>query len=229
MGSSPSGITSASDLDAAFRSLQDKLRGFVRKRVRSPEVTDDLVQDVFAKAVKAIESGRVPANLAGWLYAAARTTIVDHYRSRREGEIELSDDLATAESDPSLERELSDCLRPLAASLPARYRDTLLRTDFDGRTMGSVAAEDGVSLSAVKSRASRARALLKSKLLECCQVERTGTIIHDYRPRAPGCTRCGPDAALAATPAGPIRSMLSNPQHGGISRNGDSKPSERCS
>ena len=41
--------------------------------------------------------------------------------------------------------------------LPDKYRDTLLATDFDGEKMQSVADREGVSLSAIKSRASRGR------------------------------------------------------------------------
>jgi len=194
VGSEPSlDVSTSSAVDEAFRALQDKLRGFIRKRIRSNETVEDLLQDVFAKAVVASNSGRGPANLAGWLYATARTTIVDHYRSSRtRTEVEIDEALAARPDESDLEQELSTCLRPLASTLEPIYRETLLATDFEGRSLRSVAEEHGVSLSAVKSRASRARSLLKAQLLKCCRVESTRRGITDYSPRGTECPACAP-------------------------------------
>ena len=87
-------------------------------------------------------------------------------------------------SDELLHQELATCLRPLARQLPAIYRDTLLATDFDGKTMQTLADEQGLSLSAIKSRASRARFMLKAKLLDCCHVEMSGGLVTDYHSRS---------------------------------------------
>ena len=174
------------EIAAAFDSLQHSLRGYLRRRVDDPTVAEDLLQDVFVKALAAIGADRAPKNLPGWLYAAARTTVIDYYRAGRPSAGEISDytpDTQDADGE-LLHRELATCLRPLAEQLPAIYRDTLLATDFDGRTMRAVAVEQGLSVSAIKSRASRGRIMLKEKLLDCCHVEISGGVVADYRPRS---------------------------------------------
>lgn len=55
--------------------------------------------------------------------------------------------------------------------------------------MRTLAEQQQVSVSAIKSRASRARVMLKEKLLECCHIEMTDGLVSDYHRISP--TRCG--------------------------------------
>lgn len=183
------------DLGVAFTLLRNSLRNYLRRHVSDPCAVEDLLQDIFVKALAAIDANRAPKNPAGWLYAAARTTVVDYYRSSRSGAKELDEDLPDTQhaDDELLHQELAMCLRPLAQLLPALYRDALLATDFDGRTMQSLAKEQGLSVSAIKSRASRARRMLKASLLDCCHVEVADGMVIDYGRRSSepckgGCT-----------------------------------------
>jgi RNA polymerase sigma-70 factor, ECF subfamily len=172
------------DPSVAYADLRTSLRSYLRRRVANQSLVEDLVQDVFLKAATAAQAGRSPSNLTGWLYAAARTTVVDHYRSMRPETVELDETLADAEADDTLlHQQLANCLRPLAQQLPAIYRDTLLAADFDGQSLQSLADKQGLSVSAVKSRASRGRMMLKHLLLECCHVETGGGLVNDYRRR----------------------------------------------
>lgn len=174
--------TTSQDLGEAFSVLRVSLCNYLRRRVSDPALIEDLVQDVFVKASAAIGDNRAPRNLVGWLYAAARTTVIDYYRSARPDIVELDENLPDAQlaNDELLHQQLATCLRPFTQQLPAIYRDTLFATDFEGKTMRTLAEEQGVSLSAIKSRASRARLMLKAKLLECCHVEISNGIVTDY-------------------------------------------------
>lgn len=174
--------TTSEDLGVAFSVLRVSLRNYLRRRVSDSALIEDLIQEVFVKASAAIGANRAPKNLTGWLYAAARTTVVDYYRSARPDIMELDENLPDTQlaNDELLHHELATCLRPFTQQLPAIYRDTLLATDFEGKTMRTLAEEQGVSLSAIKSRASRARLMLKEKLLECCHMETSNGIVTDY-------------------------------------------------
>lgn len=174
------------DLGKVFAALRHSLLSYLRRQVRDVTIAEDLLQDVFVKVLGAINANRAPRNLQGWLYATARTTVIDFYRSTKLGVKAPDENLPYTQhaDDELLHQELATCLRPLAKKLPAIYRDTLLATDFDGRTIQAVAKDQDLSLSAIKSRASRARVMLKKKLLECCHVEMSNGMITDYHRRS---------------------------------------------
>ncbi|WP_181919505.1 sigma-70 family RNA polymerase sigma factor [Alkalilimnicola ehrlichii] len=169
------------DLKDAFTHFRLSLRRYLRRRLPDPAQADDLLQDVFLKALTAQESGRRIDNLAGWLYAATRTVLVDHYRAQAAPTQALDEELPDDEDDEaSLHQELSLCLRPFIERLPPLYRETLLATELEGKAMRALAEEQGVSVSAIKSRAARGRAMLKAKLLACCHIEMKGGLVSDY-------------------------------------------------
>lgn len=178
------------DLGAAFSRLQQSLRSYLRRRLSDPTQAEDLLQDVFVKALVADRAGRRIDNLTGWLSAVARTTLVDYYRTTGAPTQSLDENIPVSELDDlKLHEEISDCLKPFMARLPPIYRDTLIATDIDGATMRSLAEKQKVSMSAVKSRAARARGMLKEKLLECCDVEMTDGLVSDYHHKS--AARCG--------------------------------------
>lgn len=159
------------DMSAAYHNLRQALLGLIRKQVSDNMVAEDILHEVFLKALAAIEHGDTPNNLTGWLYSIARNAVIDHYRAKRPVE-ELSEDLAIPVSEDNLaEQDLALCIKPLTMALPALYRDTLLATDFAGQTLKMLADKENVSISAMKSRASRGRQMLRQNLLACCQVE----------------------------------------------------------
>ncbi|HEX9876369.1 MAG TPA: sigma-70 family RNA polymerase sigma factor [Gammaproteobacteria bacterium] len=170
------------DLAAAFAGLRRSLRAYLRRRLPNPTVADDLLQDVFLKALSSKQIGRRIDNLGGWLYAATRTTLADYFRSSGMPMEALSDDIPNEETDdPRMHQELSLCLRPFIDKLPPLYRDTLIAAEFQGATMRALAEAEGVSVSAVKSRAARARAMLRRALLQCCNVEFENGLVSGYR------------------------------------------------
>lgn len=192
------------DLAVSYQALRLGMLGFLRKHVGDPMVAEDLLHEVFMKALGAGQKGVTPRNMSGWLYKIARNTVIDYYRTRRPSE-KLPDGLsAEGSGDTPLEQSLAQCLQPLAEQLPSLYRDALMAAELQGRPLQSLADEWKVSLSAVKSRASRGRVMLKEKLLACCRIEasRTGAILDFEARRASeacggsdprGCRNLGPD------------------------------------
>ncbi len=164
--------TSEQELASAYATLRRGLLASIRYKVRDAQVAEDLLQDVFVKAVKAVREGRAPGNLAAWLHQVVRTTVIDHYRAGKPDTEPLDEDTAQVPSD-DLERFqiLATCMQPLVMSLPPLYRDAVMAADFQGRALANL--DQGVSVSAAKSRVSRGRALLRERLLQCCTVERS--------------------------------------------------------
>lgn len=60
-----------------------KVLHYIRRRVDDHQLAEDLVSDVFAKAIDAQRRGKgAKRHVTGWLYRIAHNLIVDHYRSR---------------------------------------------------------------------------------------------------------------------------------------------------
>lgn len=200
---------SETDLGLAFSRLQQSLRSYLRRRVPDVTLAEDLLQDVFVKALASERAGHQIHNLTGWLFASARTTLVDYYRSRGEPMQELDESMPAHEADDiRLHEEISHCLKPFIEQLPPIHRDTLIATDIYGETMRSLAEKQQVSVSAIKSRASRARVMLKEKLLECCRIEITDGLVSDYHRISP--TRCGEKCASQVIPADRLQRPLNS-------------------
>lgn len=189
----PAGIGSprAEDLAGSYARLRSSLLAFLRRHTGDPQVAEDLLHDVVVKALAATrDEASSPRHLTGWLYAVARNVAMDHHRRSRPTE-ELPEELEApaGDDDEAAVGELARCLRPMAERLPATYRDTLIAAEFDGLALADVARRQGLSLSAVKTRASRGRRLLQQQIVECCRVAlSTRGQVLDYDARkAAGC------------------------------------------
>lgn len=177
------------DLGTAFAHLQSNLRRYLRQWVHDSGQAEDLLQEIFMKALISQHKGRPIRNLTGWLYAVARTTLIDYFRANNTSMETISENIPDIKTDDlRLHEELSACLRPFAEQLAPIYRDTLIATDFQGETLRAVAEKQKLSVSAIKSRALRARRMLKEKLLACCHVEMENALVSDYhRISTAGC------------------------------------------
>ena len=172
-----------SELGIAYAQLRSQLRNFLRRHVSDASVADDLVQDIFVKALQSHRTGKLITNVSAWLYTAARTTLIDHYRAQGEPTLELDEShWISEENELELHGKLAVCLRPFIEQLTPIYRDSLLANEFDGISLRELVEREGVSLSAIKSRVSRARVMLKEKVLQCCHVEMQDGVVMDYYP-----------------------------------------------
>lgn len=158
------------ETEKVWAEFHGKLLAFIRKRVNGDAVADDVLQDVFVKIHKNIDTIRKGKKLESWVYQIARNTIIDHYRTRKE-HVGLPDWLASPEPVDEMEGhgEISACLASLVEHLPEKYRRAVRLCDIEGRPQSDVAAMEGLSLSGAKSRIQRGRTQLKELLHDCCQ------------------------------------------------------------
>lgn len=195
--------------------VHDGLRAFIARRVSDQGHVDDILQDVFVRVHRQIDSVSDPGRLISWIYQITRNAIIDHYRKpgrQREipsglsAELEGLDEVAetstaTHPGDMAEPRaELATCLRPMIERLPQDYRDAITLVEIDGLTQQAAATQMGLSLSGMKSRVQRGRAQLKQMLDDCCLIEldrRKGVI--DYQSRRADCNLCGSDQKTPET------------------------------
>ena len=189
-----------------WQQVHDGLRAAIAKRVDSDAEVDDILQEVFLRMHRGIDTLKDPRRVMSWVYQITRHAIIDHYRTaarRREMPLGLAADMelagptpassVTSDSADSGEHrsELAGCLRPMIEQLDEDYREAIMLVEFEGLTQQAAAKRIGLSLSGMKSRVQRGRSQLKRKLDDCCLIEldqRNG--ITDYSVRDPKRSPC---------------------------------------
>lgn len=154
---------------AAWLSHEAELRGFLTHRLGDADQADDLLQEVFLKAMR---QGRDFCELdqpRAWLYQVARNALIDRSRLAKP-QVELPEDLAAVESARDPVDELDACLTRNLARLSDEDRLIIEQCDLKGIRQQDFAAQHGLSLPAAKSRLLRARQRLREALVQHCQV-----------------------------------------------------------
>ncbi|GAB4209710.1 MAG: sigma-70 family RNA polymerase sigma factor [Tibeticola sp.] len=170
----------------AWIAHETELRRWLRARLRDPADADDLMQELFIKALRQGQRFCDIHNARAWLFEVARNLLADTLRVARET-VELPETLAAEDDEPDTVDALTACLPRVLAELSEADRDVITRCDLEGMPQAAYAALHGLSLSAAKSRVQRARERLRARLAEACQVrlDPQGHVA-DFTPRA-GC------------------------------------------
>lgn len=134
-------------------------------------ITDDLVQDVFAKALGQHNQLRDMAALHGWLCSILANCWHDHLRNRKEtADIDTIDECehpaAAAPDEDYLQNEIVGRVRQAVARLPAGQREVVTLVDLEEFSYAEVATILDIPIGTVMSRLSRARIALRDKLKE---------------------------------------------------------------
>lgn len=171
---------SAVDFDSAVTEFATKLRRFIRRRVPDDATADDLTQETLLKVFRSRSKPPEAQRLEAWIYRIARNTLIDYYRRRRPSE-ELPASLAEEPADDvaDLRHAVIASMRCMLAEMPEIYREPVRLAEFEGLPLAKVALRMDLSLSAVKTRVRRGRAMLKRRLQQCCRFEfdRMGKVI----------------------------------------------------
>ena len=146
---------------AAFGSLYEQysrmVHGILLAHVSYTEA-EDLVQDVFLRAMQQLSSLREPAAFGGWIAAIARRLAVDLHRKYRAAWDPQAAAPGTRPNDEAF--TVLDALR----SLPQAYRETLILRLVEGMTGPEIAARTGLTPESVRVNLCRGMKLLRRAL-----------------------------------------------------------------
>lgn len=170
-------------LTTAWTAHEPELRGWLRHRLGNPAEADDLLQDLFLKALRQGDRFCSIQNPRAWLFEVARNTLADKLRVSR-NMVDLPDDLP----EPAIELDTVDtlaaCLPRVLSELSDSDREAITLCDLQGMPQAEFAAAQNLSLSAAKSRIQRARLHLKDRMKVACQVQfDTDGHVLDFLPR----------------------------------------------
>ena len=166
------------------------------------QITRNAIADYYRAPVRRREIGGVAPDGAVDLGAGQGTTAAAGTSGANAEPLHPIDPRSTSDDAPAT-RELAGCVRPLLQLLPPSYQEALTLVEFDGVAQVDAASRLGISVSGMKSRVQRGRALLRDGLLECCEISRSATGgVLDFAPRSSG--SCGTAASEPSpkTPCG---------------------------
>ena len=149
--------------------LLPTLRGLARVMTGADHaLADDLVQDTMVNALQAQDQFRPGTNLEAWLFTILRNRFRS-LRSRRHVTAEVAaDDLAALATVPAAQESRLEVLAFRAAfrRLPRAQLEMLVLVGVRGLSYEAAAAVCGCEVGTAKSRVHRARAALRSMLLD---------------------------------------------------------------
>jgi len=153
--------------ERAFEAIVVRYRRPLERSVRRmlpPALVEDVVQSALVAAWSALAAGAAVRELRPWLHAIARNAAVRALAGAGEACAHLSEQLPGAGSaaDAVALREDARAALAAVAGLPARQREALLRTVFDGDSRAQIALDLEAPEGTVRQLVHRARTSVRA-------------------------------------------------------------------
>jgi RNA polymerase sigma-70 factor, ECF subfamily len=143
---------------------------------------EEAVQDAFWSVIRKIDTFRGGSAFGSWVYRIVSNAAYAKVRRRRQAIDEIAIDEALPAfdengrhagslvdwssriDDPAVQTELRTVLSSALSELPAHYRAVVVMHDVEGWSMAEIANGLGITVATAKTRAHRARLLLRRRL-----------------------------------------------------------------
>ena len=155
---------------AVWNEYKTSLLKFISIKVNNENDAQDLLQEVLLKSYQYCAKGKQILHWKAWLFKIAHNAIIDYFKKKNKF-VPLEFDLNEELSEVSLVGDASEYIKPLLKLLPEKYATPLSLADIEGINHKEIAERLNLSLPNTKSRILRARQKLKSRFLECCNIE----------------------------------------------------------
>lgn len=157
---------------------QHKIVHLVNRYVKDPSEAQDVAQDTFIKAYRALGDFRGESAFYTWLYRIAINTAKNYLlsRSRRHSEYEIDvQDAEQVENAPQLKdmdtpenmlmnEQIVEVIRSAIEKLPEEMRIAITLREFEGMSYEEIAEAMDCPIGTVRSRIFRAREAIDAKL-----------------------------------------------------------------
>ncbi len=171
------------DFDIIVTQYQKKIFNVIYRFLGDYEDAVDLTQETFISAFRHYDRFRGDAKVFTWLYQIARNLCINRVRQRerqRSLRIESLDQPRESSEDEGMTREIADWsqsphtvlerkelqqrLTAAIEALPPDYKEVVLLREYHNLSYNEIVDATGLTLENVKTRLSRARAMLRRKL-----------------------------------------------------------------
>ncbi len=154
---------------AAWQKHESELRGWMIGRMGNRADAEDLLQELFLKAIRQGDRFCSVTNARAWLFTVARNALADRTRVQRT-QVALPDEFPAPTDMAAPIDALSACLPRALAEMSDDDREVIERCDLGCMTLEAYANLKGISVPGAKSRIQRARKRLRAHLTTACQV-----------------------------------------------------------
>ncbi len=158
-----------SDLEAfgeLIRRHQDFVYGAALRVVRNPVIAQDLAQEAFVRAHRALPGFRGQAQVRSWLYRIATNLALNAVQRRKEYPADTLPE-QPARYDPAndaVNQALRKDIEKAVGELPEKLKAPLVLREFEGLSYQEIADALDLPLNTVRTRILRARRALREKL-----------------------------------------------------------------
>ncbi|QBD79107.1 sigma-70 family RNA polymerase sigma factor [Ktedonosporobacter rubrisoli] len=125
------------------------LQRFIANKIGDPTMAEDLTSTVFLKALRWLDEDQGAENVRGWLYATARTTIVDYWQAQSQYEMHslsgLEEQLLKSDGPTFASQQVETRVHHLLSLLPERDRTILTLRYLQGYSAAEIARALGTS------------------------------------------------------------------------------------
>jgi RNA polymerase sigma-70 factor (ECF subfamily) len=170
-----------SAFDLLVRKYQHKVVKLVLRYVRNPAEAEDIAQEAFIKAYRALPQFRGDSAIYTWMYRIAINTAKNSLASRDRSPIAYDLDLTDPEESHSVQSRLQDPDTPEGMALteeirgivnsaieglPEELKTAIVLRELDGLSYEEIAAAMECPVGTVRSRIFRAREAIDKRLRE---------------------------------------------------------------
>ncbi|HTY92718.1 MAG TPA: RNA polymerase sigma factor RpoE [Steroidobacteraceae bacterium] len=167
--------------DVLVLKYQHKVVKLVMRYVRNPAEAEDIAQDAFIKAYRALPQFRGDSAFYTWLYRIAINTAKNAVVARDRNPVNFDLDMADNEESYEMQGRLKDSETPEAlvltdeirttvnaaiANLPDDLRTAIVLRELEGLSYEEIAATMDCPVGTVRSRIFRAREAIDTRLRE---------------------------------------------------------------
>lgn len=161
------------EIENLYENFRKPLLRYISYKVSDSHSAEEILNDVFFKASKSLESLNEKTKIQSWLYKIASNQIIDYYRRKKEYIADLEDDISTHEvKQESIYNELNCCVDKFLDQLPKQYSNSLKDVYLEELTQKEYATLNNIKLSTVKSQVKRGKKSMKLFFEKCCSFER---------------------------------------------------------
>ena len=146
---------------------QERVYALAYRILNSFEDASDIQQETFISAWKSIRKFRGDSSFATWLHKIAVNLCLSKKRGRQTVSLEpfIEENLTAVDGKACMDAtDTSIAVRKVLAAMPVHYRVLIVLKDIEGRSFEEIAEILKCSVSGARTRASRARNILREKM-----------------------------------------------------------------